>query len=120
MSGLFKSFIYAVQGISAAFKGQRNIKIQVAAGIFCIMAGWYLRITRLEWGIIFTCIGLVLALELMNTAIERLLDKFHPEHDEEIGRIKDIAAGAVLIASVFSALAGLSVFLVRIIDLVNG
>lgn len=119
MNGLLKSFKYAIRGISAGFKGQRNIKIQTVSGALCIVAGWYLKITRLEWGIIFTCIGLVLALELMNTAIERVLDKFHPEYDEEVGRIKDISAGAVLIASLFSALAGISVFMVRIIDLFN-
>ncbi|MEK0421020.1 MAG: hypothetical protein RLZZ161_871 [Bacteroidota bacterium] len=68
----------------------------------------------MEWAIIFTCIGLVMGLELLNSAIEVLLDKLHPDKDAAIGKAKDIAAAAVLLASVCSVIAGFWIFYVRI------
>jgi len=117
MIKFYNSLRYALAGISAGLKGQRNIKIQLSIALLAIVAGIWLKVTRLEWALIFICIGLVLALELMNTAIEKLADKLHPGEDSEIGKVKDIAAGAVLVISICAALAGFAIFYVRIMAL---
>jgi len=109
----------ALKGISAAFREQRNLRIQTAIAVLTIALGIWLRITRMEWAIIFTCIGLVMGLELLNSAIEVLLDKLHPEKDAAIGKAKDIAGGAVLLASICSLIAGFWIFYVRISALFN-
>lgn len=109
----------AVNGLKAAFQGQRNLRIQCAVAFVTISLGIWLKITRIEWAIIFTCIAMVMGLELMNSAIEVLLDKIHPEKDPAIGKAKDIAAGAVLLASICSLIAGFWIFYVRISALFN-
>jgi len=109
----------ALQGLKVAFREQRNLRIQTVIAVFTIALGIWLRITRMEWAIIFTCIGLVMGLELLNSAIEVLLDKLHPEKDAAIGKAKDIAAGAVLLASICSLIAGFWIFYVRISALFN-
>jgi diacylglycerol kinase len=109
----------AMNGLKAAFQGQRNLRIQATIALFTIALGIGLKITRMEWAIIFTCIGLVMGLELLNSAIEVLLDKIHPEKDPAIGKAKDIAAGAVLLASICSLIAGFWIFYIRISALFN-
>ncbi len=111
----FKSSLKnALNGLKAAFYEQRNLRIQSVVAVLTISLGIWLKITRMEWAILFVCIGLVMGLELVNSAIEVLLDKIHPERDEAIGKAKDIAAAAVLLASVCSAIAGFWIFYVRI------
>jgi diacylglycerol kinase len=109
----------ALKGLSVAFREQRNLRIQVTITLLAIVLGIWLKITRMEWAIIFTCMGLVMGLELMNSAIEVLLDKLHPEYDAAIGKAKDIAAGAVLLAAICSAIVGFWIFYVRISALFN-
>lgn len=114
---LISSFSNALRGMGRAFKTQRNLRIQGAAAIMAVLLGRYLHITRFEWAIVFLCIGLVIGLELLNTALEELLNKLHPEWDEKIGWAKDMAAAAVLFASIMALLAGFSVFFVRVMYL---
>lgn len=116
---LISSFGNALRGLSRAFKTQRNLRLQGAAAILAVLLGRYLHITRYEWAIVFLCIGLVMGLELLNTALEELLDKLHPEKDEKIGMAKDMAAAAVLFASLMALLAGFGVFFVRVVYLFN-
>ncbi len=117
----FKSSLRnALNGLKAAFYEQRNLRIQAAVAVLTVLMGIWLKITRMEWAIVFTCIGLVMGLELLNSAIEVLLDKIHPEKDVAIGKAKDIAAGAVLLASVCSVIAGFWIFYVRISAMFNG
>ncbi|NBP05899.1 MAG: diacylglycerol kinase family protein [Bacteroidetes bacterium] len=104
----------AIKGLRTAFREQRNLRIQAMVAVLTIFIGIWLKITRMEWAIIFTCIGLVMGLELLNSAIEVLLDKLHPDKDAAIGKAKDIAAAAVLLASVCSVIAGFWIFYVRI------
>lgn len=108
-----------MKGLKVAFREQRNLRIQAIIAVFTIALGIWLKITRMEWAIIFACIGLVMGLELLNSAIEVLLDKLHPETDNSIGKAKDIAAGAVLLASICSVIAGFWIFYVRISALFN-
>lgn len=109
----------ALKGLKVAFLEQRNLRIQALVALFTISLGIWLKITRMEWAIIFTCVGLVMGLELLNSAMEVLLKKLHPEKDAAIGKAKDIAAGAVLLASLCSVIAGLWIFYVRISALFN-
>jgi diacylglycerol kinase len=110
MHKFFKSFGYAWSGITVAFAEQLNLKIHSAITVVVIAMGFYFHITRTEWIILVLCIALVISLELINTAIENLVDLVTLERKPLAGKIKDIAAGAVLIASVASAITGIIIF----------
>jgi diacylglycerol kinase (ATP) len=81
------------------------------AAMAVIIAGIVLGITRTEWIMVVMCIGTVIAAELFNTAIEKLVDLVSPERHPVAGRVKDIAAGAVLICAVAAAIIGLIIFI---------
>ena len=112
--GFLKSFVFAFRGIISGFSG-RNFRIQFVAAILAVMAGLYLGITMLEWSLIVICIIVVLAAELFNTALEKLCDKLHPDIHPEIGSVKDLAAGAVLLLSIGAAAIGVLIFGWRIL-----
>lgn len=106
----FRSLLNALIGIKRAFLGHRNLKIMIVISILVVSAGFYFRITRYEWAVVFVCIGLVLTAEIINTSIEVLLDELHPNQNANIGKAKDLAAGAVLIACIISGISGLFLF----------
>jgi len=81
-----------------------------AAAVLAIALGITLHISGENWLIILLCIGLVVALELINTAIETLADHLHPGRDPHIGLVKDLAAAAVLVAAVISFIIGCWIF----------
>lgn len=110
MKKFFKSFVYALKGIWSGIADQRNLKFQLGVAIIVIGAGAYLGITSMEWCVILLCIALVIGLELVNTAIENLVDLVTLERIPLAGKIKDIAAGAVLIVSIISLIVGLIIF----------
>lgn len=110
MKSLFKSFIYALHGIWSGVADQRNLKFQIAIAVVVVGAGFYISITPIEWCIILLCIALVIGLELINTALENLVDLVTIERNPLAGKIKDIAAGAVLTVSVISLIIGLIIF----------
>lgn len=110
MKAFLKSFLYALQGIWSGFADQRSLKVQIAVAIIVIGAGFYVSITPVEWCIILICIGLVIGLEMLNSAIENLVDLVTLERKPLAGRIKDIAAGAVLIVSFTSVIIGVIIF----------
>ena len=99
-----------MKGLWAATHDQRNLKVQIVVGCIVVIAGFYFAITPVEWSIILICIALVTALELINTAIENLVDLVTRERHPLAGKIKDIAAGAVLTVSVISLIVGLIIF----------
>jgi diacylglycerol kinase len=108
---MIKSFAWALKGIWSCIKSERNMRIHTAVAFYVTAAGLIVKLERAEWLCVLLCFGLVMGLEMVNTAIEDLCDKLHPEHDATIGRVKDIAAGAVLAAAVFSAIAGAVIFI---------
>jgi diacylglycerol kinase len=110
VKAFLRSFRYAFNGLTAAFRGQVNIKVQSGVGAMIIAAGFYFSISRLEWCVILLTIALVLTLEMMNTAIEHLVNLVTREWQPLAGKIKDIAAGAVLLASVVAAIVGIIIF----------
>ena len=100
-----KSFLFAVQGFRFAVRSERNIKVMLCGGALAVVAGLVLQLDLLSWGIIFLCCGVVISAELVNTAIETVVDLVSPA-----GRAKDIAAAAVWVLSLMVALVGLAVF----------
>jgi diacylglycerol kinase len=110
MLKFIQSFKYALLGISRGLTNHRNFRIQFFAAIFVVILGFVLNISSTDWGIILIAIIVVLALELMNTSIEELLNHLHPSQHPNIGRAKDFAAGAVLLASIGAAIIGIIVF----------
>lgn len=111
---LLKAFSNAFNGIKYFFKNERNGKIQASVAIAVVIAGLYLHLSCTEWITIFLCICSVLVLEMLNSAIEQLCDLVHSEYHLSIKIIKDVAAGAVLFASIISSIIGLIIFLPKI------
>ena len=114
-----KSFVYAFKGLAYIFRTQHNFYIHIAISICVIFAGIILKISKTEWLIITGFIGLVLSAEAFNTAIEKIVDKLSPTHNKDAGIVKDVAAGAVLLASISAAIAGLIIFAPKIIELIS-
>ena len=112
-SGL-RCFAYALKGISVLISKQVNFRIHLFAVIAVILGGIILGVSLMEWIILILCMGLVLMLEALNTAIEYTIDLVSPGYHELAGKIKDISAAAVLIAALTSALIGLIIFIPKI------
>ncbi|NJM25905.1 MAG: diacylglycerol kinase family protein [Bacteroidia bacterium] len=118
MRTFLKSVGHAWSGVVAGWSG-RNFRIQTTIGILAIATGVALRIARWEWCVVLTLTALVLSMELINTAIEKWVDHVSPEYSKTAGAVKDIAAGAVLVMSIFSATAGLIIFIPHLINLIS-
>ena len=116
---ILRSFGYAWFGLKHAFAKQTNLRVQLFLAIVAILMGIALHINEMEWVIVSICIGMVLFAELVNTALEKLADVVQKDHHPEIKLVKDIAAGAVLILAISSAVAGAIIFLPKIIMLVK-
>lgn len=110
MRKFFKSFYFAGRGIIVSVREQFNLRIQIAITTAVVTLGIYFQITTKEWALIILSIGLVLGFELMNTAIENLVDLVTVERKPLAGKIKDIAAGAVLIVSISALIIGWLIF----------
>lgn len=93
------SFKNAFRGLYVLFKEERNARIHLIATIIVIFAGIYFNINRIEWCFIVIAIGLVLIFEAINTVIENTIDFISLEQNPKIRKIKDVAAGAVLMAA---------------------
>lgn len=112
-----KSFGYAFRGIRSFFFTTHNAWIHAFISLAVILAAVYFDITKTEWIAIIFAMGFVFAAEAFNTAIEQYVDIVKPEYDPRAGNIKDIAAGAVLIAATSAAIIGLLIFVPEIADL---
>ena len=113
---LYKSFGYAFQGIFNTIRTERNIKIHCAAAILVTIFGIWMQISKTEWMICFILFGLILALELVNTAVEATVDLFTEERKPLAKKAKDAAAGAVLIVAIFAAVIGILIFIPKLLD----
>jgi diacylglycerol kinase (ATP) len=111
MNKRIRAFAHAFNGIAIGFRREAHLKIHAVIAILVAAAGFYFNITKTEWLVVLLCIALVVAAELLNSAIEHLANRVTREFDPEIGIVKDLAAGAVLIAALFSAICGLIVFI---------
>ncbi|TGY00593.1 MULTISPECIES: diacylglycerol kinase family protein [Bacteroides] len=106
-----RSFGYAWKGIRCCVGKEQNLSFHLIVTVLTIIAGFLLDITRTDWMIVILCIGVVIAAELFNTAIEKLVDLVSPERHPIAGQVKDIAAGAVLVCAATAAIIGLVVFI---------
>lgn len=117
MKRLIKSFGHAFSGIFVFFRKEKNGQIQLFFAVLAIVLGFSFQINKLEWIAILFCIGGVLSLEMVNSVIERIMDLLHPEKSERVKRIKDMAAGAVLLFTGIALLVGVLVFGPKLIEL---
>jgi diacylglycerol kinase len=113
----YLSFRFAVNGLKILFSEEKNAIIQLIILVFVIAAGLLFRLTGVEWIVIITVSMFVFACECLNTAIENLSDFVSGERNEKIMKIKDLAAGGVLISAIGAAIAGMIIFIPRILDL---
>ncbi|MFN3999051.1 diacylglycerol kinase [Algoriphagus sp.] len=97
--GRIKSIRYAVKGFFLLLTTENSIITQSILAIIFIALGFLFEIERVEWALQFLAIGLVLSIESLNTAVEKVCDFIHPDHHEKIGFIKDVASGAVTFAA---------------------
>jgi len=104
------NFRYALKGLEIAWREEFNFQVQIFFAIAAPLLGWYLNISAIEFLIVILMIGLVITAELFNTALEELCDKFQPEHDPHIGKIKDLAAAAVLVSSISALIVGAIIY----------
>jgi undecaprenol kinase len=124
MKKFIKSISYAISGIKAAFKSERNLRIHVAAMIVVLLAGFYLNLSLTAWGLVILSIGFVLVSELLNTAVERLGDEAaNGRQKQRIKNAKDISAGAVLISALTAVAIGVVFLFIpligKIVDLIR-
>lgn len=105
-----KSVGWAYKGAIILLKTEASIKIQFVVAILVTMAGFYFDISSTEWLFQVAMIGLVMSVEGLNTAIEDIADFVHPDHHASIGRIKDVAAGAVFIAAFAATIVAIIIY----------
>lgn len=111
LNGRLRSFVYAGRGIIQVFRNEPNAKIHFLAACLVITLGVVLNVSRSDFALLVFAITLVFVTETINTAIERLTDLVSPEHHPLAAQTKDIAAGAVLLASIGAMVIGVIVFL---------
>lgn len=111
LTGRLKSVGYAFKGAMKLITTEHSVMVQVSIGIMMIAAGIYFEISATEWMFQTLAIGLVLCIEGLNTAVEKVADFIHPEFHEKIGFIKDIAAGAVFFAAMTAIAIGAFIYI---------
>ncbi|MCC8133668.1 MAG: diacylglycerol kinase family protein [Tannerellaceae bacterium] len=110
-------FRYAFNGMRLLLIHEHNVWIHLLAAVYVLIAGFFFRLSSVEWSIILLTIGVVFALEAVNTAIEKIADMISPEYHATIKEIKDLAAGAVLFVAISAAVTGLIIFVPKVIFL---
>ncbi len=104
------SFKYASEGLISALNEEPNLKFHFLAAVVVVIISFFLNISRQDWIMVILLIGLVITVELTNTAIEAVVDHFAPTQHPGAKLAKDISAGAVLVAALTSAIGGILIF----------
>jgi diacylglycerol kinase len=113
---LSQSIMVALDGIAHGVSKERNLKFQFVIGLFIILISILLKIPKTSFIIIlFMCFWVIIA-ELINTSIERLIDLLHPKEHDEIRKIKDMMAGAVLLSVILAIIVGILILYRPIIE----
>ena len=107
---LIKSFRYASKGLWKTLREEQNLQVQGSAALFVIIMAGFFRVSRLEWAILVLIIGLVVLMEILNSAVERVSDVLKPRINSYVKEIKDIMAAAVMLASIIAVIIGLIIF----------
>ena len=116
---ILSSFKFARRGIIKIFRTQRNFRWQVLLFLIAVIAGFVFNIGIIEWLILLIVSGSVLILEMINTAIEFLVDLVTEEYRVLAGHVKDISAGAVLVSSIIALSIGIIIFVPRILQFIK-
>lgn len=116
MPSFINSLTYALNGLKTALK-EKHIKVHLVAAILVTLAGFYFHITQTEWLICILLFGLVISLEIVNTAIEHFVNLVSPQQNPLAGKIKDLSAAAVLVSAIMAFIAGCLIFGKYILDL---
>ncbi|WP_231459833.1 diacylglycerol kinase family protein [Pedobacter sp. Leaf132] len=109
-----KSFGYAFNGLALFFAKENNARIHAIGAIFAILLSVWLKISAIEWIAVLIVIALVFVAEIINTAIEKLADVVSTEINPKIKVVKDLAAGAVLVAAIVAIIIGAIIFLPKL------
>lgn len=120
IKSLLNSFRYASRGINEILRTERNARIHLVVACVVILAGILVKVSSFELALIFFAIMLVFLAEMSNTAIEKTLDLVDPENNPKVARIKDMAAGAVLVASIGAVIMGVAIFWPYLIGILWG
>jgi len=112
------SFGYAFRGVAAAMRSEIHLQFHALATVLVLGLGFYFHLNSSEWALVALAVGLVWSLELLNTAVEAVVNLVSPEYHLLAGRAKDVAAGAVLVGAVAALAVGLLVFGPRVWALV--
>lgn len=110
-----RSFGYAVSGIKTAFKNEPNFRIHILATLIATGLGIFVGLSTTEWAIMFLTICLVITMELVNTALEAIVNLVSPQIQEKAKVAKDTAAAAVLLSAIGAVLVGICLFVPKII-----
>ena len=110
LTGRLKSVGFALKGAYKLITTEHSVMVQFSLAILLVIAGFYFNISREEWMMQTLAFGLVLGIESLNTAVEKIADFIHPEFHDRIGFIKDIAAGAVMFAATAAIAVGLLIY----------
>ena len=109
-----KSIGFAFKGALHLIKNEASIQVQLVIGIILTIVGFYFELSTTEWIIQVLVIGLIIAIEGINSAIEEVADFIHPDYHKKIGLIKDISAGAVFIFATTAVIIGFIIYLPKI------
>ncbi len=115
---LIRSFGFALQGIFYVLRTQRNMRLHLLAGLIVVAFGLFFQVSTAEWVGLLTIMALIYALEMLNTVVEAIVDMVTQEYHPLAKVAKDVGAGAVLIASLFSVVIALVVFAPRILHFI--
>ena len=119
MSRLTRSFLYAWQGLRSCMLSEPNFRIHILSSVLVVIAGFFFGISTFEWLLVLLCIGFVIGMEMLNTALEKLCDVVHREYHPCIRKTKDIAAGAVLVSAIIAAIAGIIIFAPKVYSMIS-
>lgn len=111
---LIKSFGFAINGLRLCWR-EPNFRIHLFVSFLVVAFGYWLSISAQEWLAVLLCMGMVLSLEMLNTAIEHLCNLVQPEQHPVIKRVKDVSAAAVLLAAFLSVCCGTIIFLPKLL-----
>lgn len=112
-----ESFKYAFNGLKVVLKEEHNARIHLVGAVLVSIAGIYFKLSSWEWVAIVLCIGAVMAMEIINSAVENVCDHVSPEKNDHIGKAKDLSAAAVLITALSALIVGLIIFIPKIVTL---
>jgi len=111
LTGRFKGIKFAINGAFKLITTEHSIMAQSIIAVLLVICGFYFDINKLEWMLQTFAIGMVLSIEGLNTAVEKMADFIHPDFNEKIGFIKDIAAGAVFFAAITAIIIGCIIYI---------